>query len=409
MRNFILTLIAVAGLTGAARADTLKVWTIPWSEEAMAAFKGLALDFQASHPGISIEVESRGIDEHKAAMRVSVNSGTGPDIYYMWGGLGLGGEFVEAGASAPLDAAYAKYGWDARFVPAALIDTKRYKGQRHGVPFVIHGQGLYYNKALFQKAGITEPPATYDALVADARKLKAAGIAPIVFGGSVNWHLMRMMDVLLETECGAATHDALTDMKANWATTSCATKAFDQLKLWTTQFTLQPFMGLADDQAQGLFYAGRSAMILEGDWFVGMLDGHDGASGTGLFLPPTGTNRLYFFSEDFYVDSKSAHKPTDEAFLDFVTSTEEQQKYLGKFSAVSVDRGIDYSKLTEPLDVQWRGILDHATATYANGDQAFPLDVTTEYWRVINHVAEGTMAPEAAASDMQDFIARRHG
>ena len=408
MRILLATLCIITGLGGVARAETLKVWTIPWSEGAMAAFKGMASDFQKTHPDTTVEVEARGIDEHKAAMRVSVNSGTGPDLYYMWGGLGLGGEFVEAGASAPLDAAYAKYDWDARFVPAALIDTRRYKGQRHGVPFVIHGQGFYYNKAAFRKAGITEPPKTYDALVADASKLKAAGIAPIVFGGSVNWHLMRMMDVLLETECGAATHDALTDMKANWATTPCATKAFGQLKLWTGQFTLQPFMGLADDQAQSLFYAGRSAMILEGDWFVGMLAAHDGTSGTGLFLPPTGTNRLYFFSEDFYVDSKSKHASTDEAFLDFITSPKEQQKYLGTFSAVSVDRDIDYSKLTEPLDVQWRGVLDQATATYANGDQAFPLDVTTEYWRVINHVAEGTMQPDAAAKDMQDFIARRH-
>ena len=38
---------------------------------------------------------------------------------------------------------------------------------------------------------------------------------------------------------------------------------------------------------------------------------------------------------------------------------------------------------------------------------AFPLDVTTEYWRVINQVAEGEMTPDAAAHDMGDFIARR--
>ena len=406
--RLVLTVIALlAALTGAGRAATIKVWTISWSDAAMAAFKGMAADFEKAHPGTGVTVEARGTDEHKTAMRVAINSGVGPDLYYMWGGLGLGGEFVQAGASAPLDEAYAKYDWDRRFVPAALIDTRRYKAQRHGVPFQIHGEGFYYNKALFAKAGIAQPPSTYDGLVDDARKLKAAGIPAIVFGGSVNWHLMRMMDVLLETECGAATHDALTELKASWATTPCATKSFEQLKLWTSQFTLQPFMGLADDQAQGLFYAGRAAMILEGDWFVGMIQAHTDLGGFGLFMPPTGTGRLYFFSEDFYVDSKSGQKPLDEAFLDFITSPAEQQKYLGKFSAVSVDKEIDYSKLTEPLDVQWRDIIMHATATYANGDQALPLDVTTEYWRVINQVAEGAMVPDAAAKDMQDFIGRR--
>lgn len=407
MKKTIAAFIVAATFSTSAHAETLKVWTIPWSDAAMAAFKSMAEDFHASHPNITIDVESRGVDEHKTAMRIAVNSGTGPDIYYMWGGLGLGGEFVKAGASLPLGQYYKQYKWDDRFVPAALIDSRRYNGQRHGVPFLIHGQGFYYNEALFKQAGITTPPTNYSELVADAKKLKTAGIPAIIFGGSVNWHLMRMMDVLLETECGATTHDALTNMKANWATTACATNAFTQLQLWTSQYTLHPFMGLADDQAQALFYAGRAAMILEGDWFVSMLR-QSGTSGIGLFLPPTGTGRLYSFSEYFYVYSKSKHQADDAKFLDFITSPSEQQKYLGKFGSVSVDRSIDYSKLSDPLDKQWQGIITHASGTYANGDQAFPLDVTTEYWRVINLVTEGQMAPAAAAADMQTFISHRH-
>jgi raffinose/stachyose/melibiose transport system substrate-binding protein len=42
-----------------------------------------------------------------------------------------------------------------------------------------------------------------------------------------------------------------------------------------------------------------------------------------------------------------------------------------------------------------------------NGDQAFPLDVTTEYFRVINEVASGNIKPEDAGKAMQTFIANR--
>jgi raffinose/stachyose/melibiose transport system substrate-binding protein len=42
-----------------------------------------------------------------------------------------------------------------------------------------------------------------------------------------------------------------------------------------------------------------------------------------------------------------------------------------------------------------------------NGDQAFPLDVTTEYFRVINDVASGSIEPADAAKQMQAFIAGR--
>jgi len=42
-----------------------------------------------------------------------------------------------------------------------------------------------------------------------------------------------------------------------------------------------------------------------------------------------------------------------------------------------------------------------------NGDQAFPLDVTTEYFRIINEVATGSLAPTDAADQLQTFIGNR--
>ena len=398
---------AVLLVTPVRAETTLSVWTIPWSPAAHAAFGNMIKDFEAKHPDVRVQDTSRGVDEHKTAMRVSAGSGQGPDIYFMWGGLGLGGEFAMAGVSAPLDRYYAKYRWDDRFTPASLSDSKRYPGGRHGVPFLIHGEGLYYNKALFAKAGITAPPTTYDELVADAEKLKAARIPAITFGGTVNWHLMRLMDVILEAKCGAAKHDALMSLKEDWATEPCATQSFAELKRWADNFVLKPFMGLADDQAQNLFYAGRVAMALEGDWFVNMIAQHGDLEKYGLFLVPTGTDRLYFFSEYFYISDKSQKQDLAAEFLNFITSPEEQQKYLGSFSAMSVTKGIDYSSDRTELGKTWRDIFSSVSATYANGDQAFPLDMTTEYWRVINKVATDDMSPADAAKAMQTFVANR--
>ena len=95
-------------------------------------------------------------------MRVASGSEQGPDIYFMWGGLGLGGEFVKSGLALPLDKYYAQYKWDDRFLPVALTFSKQYAGGRFGVPYTFHGEALYYSKALFQKAGITSDPTTYD-------------------------------------------------------------------------------------------------------------------------------------------------------------------------------------------------------------------------------------------------------
>ena len=55
----------------------------------------------------------------------------------------------------------------------------------------------------------------------------------------------------------------------------------------------------------------------------------------------------------------------------------------------------------------WTQIFDDAKGTFVNGDQAFPLDVTTEYFRIINEVASDNLEPQAAADAMQTFISKR--
>ena len=42
--------------------------------------------------------------------------------------------------------------------------------------------GLFYNKALFKKAGVAAPPTTYKELLADCAKFKAKGILPLAYG-----------------------------------------------------------------------------------------------------------------------------------------------------------------------------------------------------------------------------------
>lgn len=401
-------LAALCLTTALAHAGEVKIWTLTFANDsANQAWSKIIADFEAANPGTTIKLETRSVDEHKAALRVAAQSDQGPDIYFMWAGLGLGGEFVNAGLSLPLDDYYSANKWDDRLVGTAAGFTANYPPHRHGVPYTFHGEGIYYNKALFEKAGITAPPATYDELKADAQKLKDAGIAAISFGGTVNWHLMRLMDVILEAKCGADKHDQLMDMKLDWSTEPCATDSFKELSDWSANYILSPFMGIDQGQSTNLFIAGKSAMALEGDWFVGqMRDAGLGADQLGLFPFPTGTDRLYGFGENLYVSSKS--KVADEAakFLDYMTSDAVQQANLGQFGSISINKNVKYENVA-PLDQAWMDIFAKYTKVYMNGDQAFPLDVTTEYFRIINEVASGNMKPEDAAKGMQTFIGNR--
>lgn len=394
------------GAATTALAGDVKIWTLNFANDtANQAWAKIIGDFEAANPGIKIKLENRSVDEHKASMRVAATSSEGPDVYFMWAGYGLGGEFVNSGTSADLTKYYDQFKWDDRFLATTTGFSKDYGAARHGVPYTFHAEALYYNKALFQQAGIEGEPKTYDELLAAADKLKAAGIPAITFGGTVNWHVMRMMDALLETKCGAEKHDALMATKADWSTEACATDAFTELHNWTSNHFLKPFMGIDQGQSFNLFVAGKAAMMLEGDWLAGQLRGAGvNEEDFGIFPFPTGTNRLYGFAEYNYINSKSQNMDEAAKFLDYLTSDEVQQANLGQFGAISVNRNIKYENPL-PLDKKWIEIMGSLGAMFVNGDQAFSLKNTTEYFRIINEVASDKMDPKDAAKAMQAFIA----
>lgn len=405
----LLTVSALAiAAAGTAKAEDLTVWTISYSADSQVkALNTAAEQFEKSHPGVNVEIVMRGVDEHKTALRVAAGSDKGPDVYMSWAGLGLGGEYVKAGLSKDMTPYYSKYGWDDRLTAPSLAFSTSYGSGKHGVPFRFSGEGVYYNKALFEQAGITEEPKTYDDLVEAAKKLKVAGIPAFTFGGSVNWHLMRLMDEILETKCGAELHDQLKAMQADWSKTDCATKAFTEMQMWGQNYILSPFMGVNQQQSFSLFLAKRAAMMLEGDWLVSQIKEGGNVDDYDVFPFPNGTDRLYGFAEYFYVSTKTAKPDLAAEFIDSFTSTEFQTEIAGVFGALSVNKEVKLKDDATAMHKEWTTIFANAKGTFVNGDQAFPLDVTTEYFRIINDVATGKLQPEAASAAMQTFIGNR--
>jgi raffinose/stachyose/melibiose transport system substrate-binding protein len=217
---------------------------------------------------------------------------------------------------------------------------------------------------------------------------------------------MRLLDNLVETLCGAAKHDALTSMTASWKDEACATKAFNEFARWNKAgYMGKDYMGIDNNAAEVNVYTGKTAMMLEGDWQVnGISDQGEDLANYGVFPFPTGTDRLYFFAEMLYVSAKSPHHDAAVRFLDYLTSTKVQQDQLGNFGSVSVNGQVKYPDNRRPLDKQWSDIFAAYKNVFQPGDQAFPLAVTTEYWRIQNGVITGSIDPNAAAGQLQAFI-----
>jgi raffinose/stachyose/melibiose transport system substrate-binding protein len=401
------TMASLAGCSSGGSADgkTPVTWfkLSEGSETQNATINEVVADFEKANPTIDIKVEERSIDAHKDALRTTLGSSGAPDIFFSWAGPGLGGEFIEAGGSLNLEKYYDKYNWADRFSDATMETVTQYGGF-DGVPYTQRAEGIFYNKALFAEAGITEAPTTYDELVDAAEKLKAAGITPIEFGGTVNWHVMRLLDSILETKCGPELYQDLVTGKASWVEEECVTETFTEFSTWTGEYVNDGFISINNDEASALFFSGEAAMALEGDWFnQSVRDNGMDEDAVGIIPFPTGAGRIYGFNENNYITPSSKHPDEAAKFLDYLTSESAQEKFIKAFGSQSVNVNVTSQGGSE-LDQAWGPIFENATGVYMNNDQNFSLAETTEYWRIQNLVATGELDPKNAGTEFQKFL-----
>ena len=159
--------------------------------------KKIATDFEAANPGANSD------DRHAAASTstrrrcASLPAPTRVPTSISAGPASASAASMSRRVSAlPLDKYYTEYKWTDELVPSAAVLRRPLSGRQARRALHLQGRGgLLQQEAAFEKAGITEEPKTYDELLAAAEKLKAAGIPAFTFGGTVNWHVMRLMDV----------------------------------------------------------------------------------------------------------------------------------------------------------------------------------------------------------------------
>ena len=99
-----------------------------------------------------------------------LRSGDSPDVAVSWESANVG-QFCAPGGFEDLGPWLERDGVDmANFAEATLYYTQ-FNGVRCALPLLADAYGLYYNKALFEEAGIDGPPKTITELTDAAKKL----------------------------------------------------------------------------------------------------------------------------------------------------------------------------------------------------------------------------------------------
>ncbi len=141
-------------------------------------FEKVAKDFEAAHPGTDIQIEVVPWDSLQQKLTTDISAGTNSDLSIIGTRWLL--DFVSQGIAEPLDG-YMDQAFKDRFIPTFLTPSVM-EGKTYGLPIAASARAMYYNKDLFQKAGVADAPKTWAELEDAAKKISALGDGVYGFG-----------------------------------------------------------------------------------------------------------------------------------------------------------------------------------------------------------------------------------
>jgi multiple sugar transport system substrate-binding protein len=145
---------------------TITYW-VPFTGGELTFVRQVVNGFEKAYPNVKVNVVGNINDEKIIA---ATRSGNVPDaaLSFTTDNTGV---FCRDGTFLNLGPVIQRDKIDLSNFPKAQQQYTEYKGIRCVLPAMADVYGLYYNKTLLSKAGISEPPKTMSELTADAKKL----------------------------------------------------------------------------------------------------------------------------------------------------------------------------------------------------------------------------------------------
>jgi raffinose/stachyose/melibiose transport system substrate-binding protein len=240
------------------------------ADPAVPLLKQQLADFAKSKAGEGITVnieEVPGTDAYSQKIRLLISSGDLPDVIQPTG-ANLMDMALKAGKIQDLTPYFdADPTFKAEHDPASLAVNSR-NGKIYGVPCAKEVCYINYNKELFQKAGITDLPQTWDQFWQVCDKLKTAGITPVAMDtNDFAWCTSLFLCALIGTN-GDEGNKWMNIMEPKDYNTPEVINAVTQIQKMLQNYTTKDAIGAKYDNCINHFYQGDVAMIANGPWMI---------------------------------------------------------------------------------------------------------------------------------------------
>ncbi|HEX7735895.1 MAG TPA: sugar ABC transporter substrate-binding protein [Ktedonobacteraceae bacterium] len=304
---------------------TVSGWTSSPAEDALVQ-KNLQ-NFEALHPNIKL-IWSPITGDYPTKMRANVASNTVPDVFYLQ--PAMSSEYISAGKLLNLSPYMGKAGVKAEDYYSSLISPFTCtSGQVYGLPKDWNSLGVYYNKSMFQQAGLTAPSAswTWNDFQTDATKLTKTANGKAVYGAVLSADLSRWGAILLQNG-GSVLNKAGTQAAFN---TAAGVQALDYYASFFKNKSGALPTTVGASWNGDAFGQQRAAMVLEGGWLTPYMTSTYPSVQYGIAPLPTGPNGTradLSYTNAWSASAATKHPEAAWEFIQYMTGSTVQESQL---------------------------------------------------------------------------------
>jgi multiple sugar transport system substrate-binding protein len=280
-------------------------------------------NWNQSHKDVQINMTIEPWDSIYQKLQAGLTTGSGPDIAGM--DPSLLAQYVSGGAVQSLDDAYSKGLLDKNVIPPAFLSMATIDGHVYAAPMTLTPIMLYYNKTLFQQAGIAQPPATMDDLWKDAATLTTTGANGQQYGLMLPDHAVPQWWAILANSYGGGIVSA--DGKQSMLKDPKTIAAFKALSDIQASKQITP-VGVGGADGDQTFQTQKAAMLINGPWVTaGFTQAGLQYDAVPIPVGPSGKSTTLLAGAILVVGKGSKHANEAMQFMQYWNSKDAQAIY----------------------------------------------------------------------------------
>ncbi|QJD84716.1 ABC transporter substrate-binding protein [Cohnella herbarum] len=294
----------------------VKLSILAWNNEK--EMKPVIDGFKKKYPHITFDFQfAPPVADYIKKLQTMLLSDTTPDIFMI----------AAENRNEIIDGGYALDLTDQPFM-SVMLDSNKPMLSKNGRTYAFTqtgwAGGLFYNKQLFQKAGINQLPETWDEFIQACLKLKEAGILPL-------YDRMHDITIIHSAMFGSnvLSKDPSFDEKLFKGEATFAEGWTEVLTMWKeglidNKILTPDMIGMTSDQVMNEFALGNVAMFPGGPWNIGTIEQtNPDIEFEIMAIPGKEPGNKYFNGAPgvgFAVSSKTKNKDEALLFLEYLST-----------------------------------------------------------------------------------------